>query len=402
MKLQFVAVVLPLLTFAVSKADTFEMIGGGTISGRPLANEPKSEFVKILTSDGFEIEIARTKLSTKGRSIGEPQLEYAKLAASKDDSVESHKALSLFCNVNQKELARAHNERIVELDPGDKVAWAAIEYITDKDGQWVRKEALNKRRGLVKGKNHLTTLHAKAISDVEEKLKKDIADIEKKINLYASNMGKSGRLGIEAAEFFRTLNDPLAIPKIYRLLQAELNEGRNGDFFMEILTRMPGVSASSTFIEIALTSKNQAAVSTSLEMLLRTEYSSELALSAFLGALGSKDTLGNPDIQKIDRAGSNLQVLNEDRAVFSLIESLTSILKRTQTTPSTNAISSDGGVQQSMGASKTTTQQPYNHQSVLSALNSITGENFGFNKKEWRLWYARKYADVNLNLRRSE
>ena len=273
MKLQLVAVVLPLLTFAVSKADTFEMIGGGTISGRPLTNEPKSEFLKILTSDGFEIEIARTKLSTKGRSIGEPQLEYAKLAASKDDSVESHKALSLFCNVNQKELARAHNERIVELDPSDKVAWAAIEYITDKDGQWVRKEALNKRRGLVKGKNHLTTLHAKAISDVEEKLKKDIADIEKKINIYASNMGKSGRLGIEAAEFFRTLNDPLAIPKIYKLLQADLSEWRNGDFYMEILTRMPGASASSTFIEIALTSKNQAAVSTSLEMLLRTEYS---------------------------------------------------------------------------------------------------------------------------------
>ena len=131
-------------------------------------------------------------------------------------------------------------------------------------------------------------------------------------------------------------------------------------------------------------------------MLLRTEYSSELALSAFLGALGSKD------IQKIDRAGSNLQVLNEDRAVFPLIESLTSIITRTQTTPGTNAINSDGGVQQSMGASKTTTKQPYNHQSVLSALNSITGENFGFNKQEWRLWYARKYADTNLNLRRSE
>ena len=396
MKLQLVAVVLPLWMFAVSKADTFEMIGGGTISGRPLTNEPKSEFLKILTSDGFEIEIARTKLSTKGRSIGEPQLEYAKLAASKDDSVESHKALSLFCNVNQKELARAHNERIVELDPSDKVAWAAIEYITDKDGQWVRKEALNKRRGLVKGKNHLTTLHAKAISDVEEKLKKDIADIEKKINIYASNMGKSGRLGNEAAEFFRTLNDPLAIPKIYKLLQADLNEGRNGDFYMEILTRMPGASASSTFIEIALNSKNQAVVDTCLEMLLRTEYSSELALSAFLGALGSKD------IPKIDRAGSNLQVLNEDRAVFPLIESLTSIITRTQTTPGTNAINSDGGVQQSMGANKTTTKQLYNHQSVLSALNSITGENFGFNKQEWRLWYARKYADTNLNLRRSE
>ncbi len=398
MKLLFVAFVLALLTLSVSKADTFEILGGGTISGRPLANDPKSEFVKILTSDGFEIEIARTKLSVKeSLSTGEPQLAYAKLFGSKDDSAESHKELALYSRSNVTlELSNAHYERIVELDPSDRLAWAAIGYIPDKDGIWIRKETLNKRRGLVKGKKRLTTMHAKAITEVEDKLSKDIALMKVEIDRNLSNLGKPNAQGAKAAEFFRTLNDPLAIDKVHDLLAKELNEGRNVDMYMEILARMPGASASSTFISLAMNSNNQDVVNASLELLLRTEYSSELALSAFLAALGSKD------IQKIDRAGSNLQVLHEDRAVFSLIESLTSIITRTQSTPGTNAISSDGGIQQTMGGSKTTTKQPYNHQSVLSALNSITGENFGFSKQEWRLWYARTYADTNLNLRRNE
>ena len=388
--------VCPLLAAKVSMGDSYDIIGGGMIAGKPLPTDPKSEIVKILTAEGIEIEIPRKLIKTStSRTIGQFETDYAKMVSNKDDSIESHKAIASFCNANQKDLlSKAHLERVVELDPNDSQAWAGLGYSNNnKDGRWIRRDTIKLSQGLVKNKERAwVTLHAKVIHDIEEKQKKDKAEIESKINRHIKNVNRTDRLGIEASEFFKNLNDPLAVDAIAE--QLKVGDGPRVDFFLDILARMPANVATGKLIELALNSKSPTIVNVCLELLMRTESSTDLALNGFLGAL--------KDAKTKDRAASNLQTLGDERAVYPLLTSLWTTITTTQASPANNTFSPGGGVQSTMGNTVKTNKQTVPHQAVLTALTTLTGENKGFDTQQWLIWYATKYADTNLNLRRSE
>jgi hypothetical protein len=162
---------------------------------------------------------------------------------------------------------------------------------------------------------------------------------------------------------------------------------------MQVLEQMPGTTASASLIDLAMNSNNQTIVDRSIELLMRTEQSQELAILAFLSALGSKE------VKTKDRAGSNLNGIADIRCIYQLINNLHSTITRTQSMGQTNTVSKDGGVSAST-PSVITTKHQYNHEPVLATLTQLTDENFGFDKQKWRQWYAEKFADTNLDLRR--
>jgi hypothetical protein len=162
---------------------------------------------------------------------------------------------------------------------------------------------------------------------------------------------------------------------------------------MQVLEQMPGTTASASLIDLAMNSTNQTIVDRSIELLMRTEQSQELAILAFLSALGSKE------IKTKDRAGSNLNGIADARCIYQLINTLQSTIVRTQSVGQTNTVTNDGGVSAST-PSVITTKTPYNHEPILATLTQLTDENFGFDKQKWRQWYAEKFADTNLDLRR--
>ena len=380
---------------SVVKGDTFQLLGGGSFSGK-LMNDPKSAVLKIQTIDGVEMEIPRNRIS-KALIQGEREKKYISSISAKDDSIESHREAIEVCRTNsQKQLSDAHYERIVELDPSDRTAWAAIGYAPDSSGQWVKAERIQQSRGLVKEYDgpRWTTPHARAIAEVEHKQALAKADISKKLtNALKNQKSNNPKLAAEATAFLNNLADPLAIDAVVSKLKENLKNGGNGELFMRILSQMPGTSASQAFIDLAMNSPNQAIVDQCLELLVRSENSQELAILAFLDALNSKD------LKKRDRAGSNLQGLADERCIYTLINSLISKYTRTQSVGGTNTFGSDGGVSASTPGT-VTTKHEHPHEPVLQALSMVTGENFGFDQKKWRQWYADKYADTNLNLRR--
>ena len=393
------------------QADTFELRGGGIITGK-LINDPASSVLKIRTNDGVDLEIASSKIKT---SLVTPEHEKAYMSwlMGKEDTAELHRAVSLDClNLSRdpKALSYAHKERAVELDPSNE-NWSAIGYSQDKlTGEWTRRDILQKRKGMVSlPGNKWDTPQSKAIADFDKARLVETKKIEGLIDQHLRNLTQQGAMGAKAKEFFTTLVDPvamktiynldnrLAINKIYDLLQKDANRS---DMYIDLLAKMPDNSANSVFVKIAMNFTNSQLVSQAIELLERTEASREYAFQQFLNVISNdKSPTG-----AIDRAGSNVQSFADKRAIPILIDRLVSILSKQTVIPNPVSQSSDGSVSGGFGGPKTvTTKALYNHSTVLSALRSLVDNaNYEYNIPEWRIWYSNTFAKTNLNLRRDE
>ncbi len=389
------------------QADQFEIRNGGFISGK-LLNEPSSPILKILTNDGVEIEIASGKIKSTAL-IPADVLQVYKSVVGKEDSVELHRAISLDFNRDQKALAYAHRERVVELDPSDE-NWKALgEHAQNKlTGEWEPRDVLFKRKGMVYLGSKWDTPQSKAITDSDSKQDKDAAKVRTLIDLNLKALSDRSPKGAKAVEFFNILNNGPAFYEAYKLdhklaikhisdLQKKDTAGRT-DLFMGILAAMPGNSASPVFVDIAMNSQNSDLVRQALELLERNEWSREYAFQQFLNVIRNEKS--KPPA--VDRAGSNLQAFADQRAIPVLIDRLLTKVTRTTVTPSPTSLSSDGGI--SMGGPKVSKEEGlYKHQTVLSALVGLAdGANFQYDQAQWRLWYANTFAKSNLDLRRDE
>lgn len=386
------------------RADTLTLKNDGIVSGSVLKSTADS--VVIRTNDGILLQLEKTQIS-KQRVDSESEKAYVASLKNRPDDAENNRALAKEClERSQKGLSNAHYERVVELDPSDGTAWSAIDYIKDEQtGQMARRDALLHRRGIMrftyKGESKQTTMHAAAIAASKEKAARMRAEAAKLVDLNFKNLRSSNqKRAFEAREYFNTLKDPLAIGKIKELLVESVRRGDNWGQFFDILLRMPGQSATGTFIELALDlNMPQGVVDASLEALMRTETSRDIAMVAFLARLrpGSK-----PNTVLIDRAGSNLEVVGDERTIPSLISALqTPVTTTIQKAPS-SGVDSTGSVQQTFGSQTETRTGLVNQPGVLAALSKITGQSFSYNEIAWRQWFAMTYAKSNLDLRRFE
>ncbi len=398
-------------TASLCNADVFELVGGGKLTGT-IVGESEGNSYRIKTTEGIEVTIAKNKLTSKPRTkdsdIDKIYQAYTKLVESSKDTADANREIASEFVKGQKLLYEAHMERVTELDPADKKAWDALGYRKDKLDQWVRGETLQMSRGLVKeftGRGW-TTPHARAIAEIQAKRTAAESALRKEISMHLRNLNQTGPRSFDAKQFFQTLDNPLAIKEILKLLKADIENGGNGLDYIEILERMPGNSATDAFIDIASnvglgSNVPPPVVSRALDALQRTEWSSDSAVNAFVGELNSQLSKKEKDLKRIDRAGSNLQTVGDKRAIVALINSLFSVVTKTTTIPGTQAMTRDGGVSTSSPRTISNTVN-YNHASVLQALTMITGASYGYDTQEWRYWYAREFAVTNMDLRRDE
>ncbi len=387
------------------RADTLTLKNDGIVSGSVLKSTADS--VVIRTNDGILLQLEKTQIS-KQRVDSESEKAYVASLKNRPDDAENNRALAKEClERSQKGLSNAHYERVVELDPADGTAWSAIGYIKDEQtGQMARRDALLHRRGIMRftynGESKQTTMHAAAIAASKEKAARMRAEAAQLVGINFKNLrSPNQKRAFEAREYFNNLKDPLAIGKIKELLVESVRRGDNWGQFFDILLRMPGQSATGTFIELAIDlNMPQGVVDASLEALMRTETSRDIAMVAFLAKIQSGSKAENTVL--VDRAGSNLEVVGDERTIPSLIAALnTKVTKTIQRAPN-SGVDSTGSVQQTFGSQTETRTGWVNQPGVLAALAKITGQSFGFKEIEWRQWFAMTYAKSNLDLRRFE
>jgi len=379
----------------VARADIVELKEGGVLCGKVL-NPSSGQTVQIQTDDGSIIEVDR-KL-TKIRISLERDSKYLDIIANKGDSLEDHRKVVEQCSTLQMlSLANAHRERIVELDPNDRATWEILRYYPDAaTGKWIRRDVVMYKRGKIKGdKGRYFTWQEKALIDFDEKVKLQKRDAERefdgKLKAYLSG---NGRVRAEAEAYLQALNNPLLIGRLAKLFR-EGNVNERG-LYMQLLKQMPIRSVAPAMVSIALEDQDMSAVGEALEALQAgDEMVRELAVTSFAMKLANPATR--------DRAAYCMIPFNDKRFISMLINHLvsTQVVRPAGPPGGLNAGTGSGGVGFTGGAPQAQ-KRLVQHKDVLSALQSLTGENFGFNVDDWRRWFATSYAVQNLDLRRDE
>lgn len=403
--LQLVAIVLGL---ACSKngafADNWNLKGAGVLSGTSVPYKDDSSAI-IRTRDGVLILLSQSQIS---REIKTSQREAAYIESMTDrpDTAESNREIAKECySRDQRTLALAHFERVVELDPNDGQSWAALGYVFDsRTGQWIPKDNLNKRLGLVVVDGRRTTLHAAELEKAKKRIREEDAAFQRELRIAFTNVSKPGQAGMKAQQFLSSLDDPRANTALATMLIEETKAkararitNYDGQPYLGMLMRMPQGTATGQFIQIARELDYPAVVDQVLEVLASNEQTRVAAMQAFVADLRPGKT---PDIEYINRAGRNLETVGDERIIPMLIDRLTTSALVTKVNQGGAAMDkATGGISQSTGGTSQILVT-HNQPGVLSALVAITGGSMGYNQNAWREWYALNYANSNLDTRR--
>lgn len=379
-----------------AQADVVELRDGGVITGKVL-NPDQGAIVKIETDDGTVVEIDRKLV--KIRKTLDHNLDYAKRVAAQGDSADDHRAIIEHCDSRQLvTLANAHRERLVELDPNDRSAWEHMKYFKDDvTGKYMRREVVNQRRGKIKGDKGLWyTWEEKALLDMDQKVTMQRVAAEKEFTARLKGLQSTApQKQAESQAYFASLNNPLLISKIAKAFRDPASGDRA--FYLGLLKQMPPRSVTPTLIGIAMEDRDINVVNECLDfMVAGDEVVRDMAVNAFAGNLRKPETR--------DRAAYCMTPFHDKRFICDLINALTSssMVRPAGPPGAMNAgVANNGGVAFANGAPPPQLRVNQ-HKDVLAALQSLTQENFGYDKLEWRRWFARTYAYENLDLRRDE
>jgi HEAT repeat protein len=389
-----------LVTPVTSKAEVFVLRKGKSVHGTWLnKSEDKPSQYRIETSDGFEITIDAKDVE----KIEQPaplEKAYLENADQIADSAEAHEKVVLQLEKDgMNQLANAHRERIVELDPKDGKSWRKLKYL-EVEGEWISEAKYARRFGVVKdGKWVLSLEHQ--LNKLKEARKQAETLAGKKVDLAVKDIrDQSPRRYDQQLQYLRQLDDPDALPKIRDLVIPMRDEADTSELrmiLMQAVVRMDSNAAKVFLCDAAIFDPDIRIRNLAVDAVKETN--PELALQSFLRHLSSKE------VQVIERAGEALDALGDDRAIPFLIEALVTRL-RVQVGgggSQTNAgFSSDGGTNFSPGGGKPQFREfDHNNLSVLQALQNLSsGVNYEYDKGAWLRWFADKNASTGKDLRR--
>jgi hypothetical protein len=380
----------------VASADTIVLKNGAVLQGTWLnANDPAATEWQLQTDDGLKLTVARGDV--KGTLRPPPEMAtYAVNLAKVPDDLETQRRIVDWCLNNKLPmLVEAHRERIVELDPNDKSAWAALGYVRTAEG-WTPKELYQRQRGLVLHAGRWYIPQDLAVIEANEDASQRKAELNKRIVRAITDLRTKSAKAAEASQFLRELRDPLAVGRLHELLKKDRSQPNPEfrRFLVEVIANIPCAESVSVLVETVLVDRDDSLRDECIEIL--QNLGRETAVQAFLARLVNRSP-DKDDPTIYDRAGLALASLGDERCLPRLIDCLvTKHLRAPPPQPGYNVgQTSDGNVGFSQGQKKPVEVRVQN-QGVLTALTTISdGQPFGFDTERWRQWYAETYAASN-------
>ncbi len=399
-KLVLDCVVLSMMIAEVS-ADTIVLKNGSIVEGRCLnASDKNATEWQVETDTGVLLRFNRADVKDSPRPLTSEQKDYAERMAklNSDDSVEIHRKIVEWCSAPENglhSLADAHRERIVELDPSDRTAWAALGYASTDQG-WVRRDLYQKRRGLQQKGTRWYVPQDLAIQSANDQADKSIAQVSQAIVKAVANAKTNTAKSAEARQYLAQLKDPLAVPKVTELLEKD-RSNKNPQFRMqmvEILGRIRSSGSIKSLVASAISDPDQSVRAACVERL--SEFGQDAAVESFLLLLTNRQPeKDNPEVY--DRVGEALAVLGDERCIERLLDCLvTDHLRVPPPQPGNQAVQQKNGNMNFAQGQPKPEKARIKNDGILVALQAISnGENFGFDVPAWRNWYAKKYAAPN-------
>jgi len=398
----------------IAQADLIKLKNGGEIRGQllPLSKSPSEEMRTIKTLSGGAITIAAQHIefiTNRPLSIE----EYESKSGEMENTVEAHLKLADWCTQNYLSAQRnLEMEQILQLDPDHPKARAALGY-TKRDGEWMTRDDAMRKNGYIKYKGRY-------VSAVElELLEKNAADLEeerkwiKHVKLWLVWLGSQDlQQQQDGLKNMRSITDPHAVAALARLM-GKHNNVIIRSLLVSTLAQISGDKPLRPLAGLVLTDPNQAIRTSALEVLAKRDATH--AIAYFIEALKNKSNL------IVQRAGKGLETIGNQSVVPDLISALiTNHIYRVRVPDATSTYSyntnstfGNSGVvlppdieagllagRYPNGVIVLPSQQPkvrmrtvsvkHAHQNgaILLALQNITKQNFGYNERLWRLWWA--------------
>lgn len=398
-----------------ARADVVILKSGGELRGELLSElkpvdrsqgAPRDRLT-LRTTTGAVVTVARDDVEELIRR--RPLLEeFETLRRAAADTVESQWELAEWCRLKSLPKERAASlKRVVELDPNHLAAHRGLGHVRH-EGRWTTTEEVMKSRGYVKHKGRYVLPQELELIEAEEH--EDAAEKAwfKRVKLWEAWLDSERvERQAEGLHELQAIRDANAVAALFRNFKDNPNEQKRM-LYIEILSRIEGDKPLTPLVQQSLRDESQLVRSAAIRGARQKDAAA--ATEIYLRALKNEANV------VVNRAATALGQLGNDNVVPQLIEALVTRHRYKVVVPDGNvAFGSDGsmvsgalqlppdiaallatgqlpqGIQvQGDGllrrTREITVQKDERNPSVLSALNALTGEDFGFDEQTWRNW----------------
>ncbi|MGD0896308.1 MAG: HEAT repeat domain-containing protein [Thermoguttaceae bacterium] len=402
------AVLLLLTILRPAAAEVFMLSHGGRIEGE-LVNpdeKPRQTYV-IKPTAGGQVTLSADQVK-EVLSVRPDVAEYEKVRPDYPDTAEGQWDLAQWCRDHKLPAQRKiHLQRVIELDPEHVEARRLLGY-NKIEGHWITQDEWMTKQGYVKYKNQW-----KLPQEVEllvDKRKQELAENEwfQKIKRWRGWLGTERDK--QARQNFAAIADPSAVKALTDKLGLSKTDKRGLDpsqearlIYIEALGRIHTPEAGSVLAVVSIEDEEREVRLSAVEQL--DSLKSPGIIQYYIGKHG----LRNENNVIVKRAAIALGRLKDPSSIGPLIDALITQHKQQVGSGNPGQMSmafptggTKGGIGMGMGGNgpKIILLHVQN-QSVLDALVAITGQNFGFDQRAWKTWYAAQNKAPPVDARRN-
>lgn len=408
-----------LLLFGVSfaAADLIKLNSGGELRGKIVKSRTNRESVTLETLSGVEVTVSRDVIqfiTPRSLSVEEYESELKKLPS----TVEAHWEMAKWCK--QKALIKereTHLRKVIELDPNHKDARRQLGHVQTKDG-WVNRDELMERQGYVKYRGKYITPQELDQFEKTTAERKEEKRWYQKVKLWKGWVRNGFELGIQKSRegwvSLESINDPHAIPAVmHHLGEDEQRELRQ--LAVKVLTHIGGDKPIPGLVQISLKDSDVDVRYDAAHALSPDQF--KLAIPIYVRELRSPSNL------VVRRSAAVLGKIGGEQVIDPLIHSLITTHTYQVRVPGaaqpTYSFSTNGSfaspttlppeIMARLAAGQfpngvvvldnglTPDSAKYRlvdvsvnqqNEEVLSALQKLTGKNFGYDQRTWHLWWS--------------
>ncbi len=416
----------------VARADIIELRGGGQVQGKVIPDPKNKARVQVLLPQGrHPLSFQKTQIVRvvpKASPLDDYVIKQAKAPATGD----AQSQLGYWCEQNRlPDLAKQHYENALALDPENEFAHKKLGH-AKVEGSWLTRDDLSAAQGLVKYRGRWVTAEEKTKRETADKTSASQGSWLRRIRILRNAIvnGPEDRRR-EAEAQLMAIRDPDAVVPLLRVFGQDDVPRRI--LLALILSTIGGPEATSALIQRVLDEADSEVRSITFEHL------KQRGDTGVTGRLVR--ALGREDIKVINRAAWALGNLNAQESVPQLVGVLITSEERIVVPPldginanvqgpsglvpramnnfgivaTSPPVSSTGAVAVGMGVVPYGTvgastmpggnyvgpSKPpqdahvevftYRNVEVLSALQKLTGEDFGYDVQAWRRWVTRSF-----------
>lgn len=380
--------------------DQINLRSGSEIEARVIA-EPESEkrrFVVFETESGSIVKLDR-KLVQSVLAADEDLQRYRQLRSRLPQTVEANWEMIDWCKSQSrgrtkfKDEIQYHLENIISIEPNQRKARQMLGY-EDFNGQWSLKELRYRKYGYVKQDSNWIPKLAKQIQDNLDQSQGRQGAIREQFSRWLREL-RRGRLN--AAELERMLFE-IVTPETANFVFEEGAKKKDQSaglrrLYVEAFGRSPSLASAGALVYFGVTDVDLEIRERAITLLLQPEFNQDFAMRRMLSFLDSK-TFAYSQRAAV-AIGELSQVPGADaRGVLQpLIDSLVSVREvpipgATASGRLNTSFSSNGGLGFSTGGGPQTTKKEVSNAFSLSALQKITGKDFGFNEALWNDYFV--------------